>query len=108
MTIIMSSSKYARTDLAVEMIDPDKDSLPKGIKRRIRKSSVCTVTEITVTDDIAGIRIGKPKGTYITIETDRLSAHPEDCAGSSYRQKGHRHTAYCRGKCGSCAVGAAA
>ena len=78
MTIIMSSSKYARTDLAVEMIDPDKDSLPKGIKRRIRKSSVCTVTEITVIDDIAGIRIGKPKGTYITIETDRLSAHPED------------------------------
>lgn len=79
----MSSSKYSRTDLAVEMFDPDADKLPKGIKRRIRKSSVCEITEIIVTDDSAGMKIGKPKGRYITIETDRLSAHPEDFAEQS-------------------------
>lgn len=67
-----------RTDLAVEMIDEDADDLPKGIKRRLRKSSACSITEIIVTDDAAGVRIGKPKGHYITIETDRLSAAPED------------------------------
>ncbi len=67
-----------RTDLAVEMIDEDASSLPKGIKRKLRKSSACTITEIIVTDDAAGVRIGKPKGRYITIETDRLSASPED------------------------------
>lgn len=67
-----------RTDLAVEMIDPDAHSLPKGIKRRLRKSTVCTITEIIVEDIMAGLKIGKSKGRYITIETDRLSAHPED------------------------------
>ena len=67
-----------RTDLAVEMIDEDAATLPKGVKRKIRKSSVCSITEIIVTDDMAGIRIGKPKGKYVTIETDRLSASPLD------------------------------
>ncbi len=67
-----------RTDLAVEMIDENAAELPKGIKRKLRKSSACSITEIIVTDDVAGVRIGKPKGRYITIETDRLSAAPED------------------------------
>lgn len=67
-----------RTDLAVEMIDEDAKSLPRGVKRKIRKSSACSITEIIVTDEMAGLRIGKPKGRYITIETDRLSASPQD------------------------------
>ena len=67
-----------RTDLAVEMIDENAASLPKGIKRKLRKSSACSITEIIVTDEVAGIRIGKPRGRYITIETDRLSASPQD------------------------------
>lgn len=67
-----------RTDLAVEMIDEDAASLPKGIKRKLRKSSACSVTEIIVADDAAGAKIGKTKGRYITIETDRLSASPMD------------------------------
>ncbi|MCL2055524.1 MAG: GPR endopeptidase [Oscillospiraceae bacterium] len=68
----------SRTDLTVEMIDEDAKSLPQGIKRKIRKSSACTITEIIVTTDQAGQKIGKPKGRYITIETDRLSASPSD------------------------------
>lgn len=67
-----------RTDLAVEMIDEDAKSLPKGIKRKLRKSSACSITEIIVTDETAGLRIGKGKGRYVTIETDRLSANPGD------------------------------
>ena len=67
-----------RTDLAVEMIDEDAKSLPKGIKRKLRKSSACSVTEIIVADDAAGMRIGKTRGRYITVETDRLSASPQD------------------------------
>jgi len=74
----MSNSDYCRTDLAVEMFDPDSGKLPKGITRKLRKSSVCEITEISVNDELAGIRIGKNKGKYITVETDRLSAHPED------------------------------
>lgn len=67
-----------RTDLAVEMIDEDASSLPKGIKRKLRKSSACAITEIIVADSAAGRRIGKPKGRYVTVETDRLSASPRD------------------------------
>ncbi len=67
-----------RTDLAVEMIDEDAKSLPKGIKRKLRKSSACAVTEIIVADDAAGMRIGKSRGRYVTVETDRLSASPQD------------------------------
>ncbi|MGN0666249.1 MAG: GPR endopeptidase [Huintestinicola sp.] len=67
-----------RTDLAVEVFDPDEKRLPKGVKRKLRRSSVCSITEIIVEDNMAGLRIGKSKGKYITIETDRLSAHPQD------------------------------
>ena len=67
----MLSSKYSRTDLAVELFDPDSNQLPKGIRRKLRKSSVCSITEIIVDDMVAGIRIGKSKGRYITIETVR-------------------------------------
>lgn len=79
----MLSSKYSRTDLAVELFDPDSNQLPKGIRRKLRKSSVCSITEIIVDDMVAGIRIGKSKGRYITIETDRLSALPQDFAEQS-------------------------
>ena len=79
----MLSSKDSRTDLAVELFDPDSNQLPKGIRRKLRKSSVCSITEIIVDDMVAGIRIGKSKGRYITIETDRLSAHPQDFAEQS-------------------------
>lgn len=68
----------SRTDLAVEMIDEDARSLPKGIRRRLRKSSACMITEITVMNELAGLRIGKPKGKYVTIETERLSDEPAD------------------------------
>ena len=72
-----------RTDLAVEVFDPDAKTLPKGIRRKLRRSSVCSITEITVEDNMAGLRIGKSKGRYITVETDRLSAHPQDIGEQS-------------------------
>lgn len=67
-----------RTDLAVEIFDEDAHKLPQGIKRKKRRSSVCSITEIIVSDHMAALRVGKAKGRYITVETDRLSAHPED------------------------------
>lgn len=70
----------SRTDLAVECFDPDGGKLPRGVKRKIRKSSSCTITEIEISDELAGLRIGKSRGKYITIETERLSAHPSDYA----------------------------
>jgi hypothetical protein len=46
-----------RTDLAVEMVDEEAHRLPKGISRKLRKSSVCTITEIIVEDEMAGLKI---------------------------------------------------
>lgn len=74
----MNRTGSSRTDLAVEMINEEVSGMPKGIRKRVRKSSVCTVTEIIVEDILAGLKLGKSKGRYITVETDRLSAHPED------------------------------
>lgn len=79
----MNRSNNSRTDLAVEMVDEESSSLPRGIRRKVRKSSVCTITEIIVDDILAGLKIGKSKGRYITVETDRLSAHPEDFSEQS-------------------------
>ncbi len=67
-----------RTDLAVEMFDSDAASLPKGVKRRLRKSSVCQITEILVENEMAAFRVGKPTGQYVTIETDKLWISPAD------------------------------
>lgn len=67
-----------RTDLAVEILDENARRLPKGVERKMRRSSVCSITEIIIKDHMAGLRLGKAKGRYVTVETDRLSAHPED------------------------------
>lgn len=66
-----------RTDLAYEGISAEGE-LPAGIKRSVRKSAGCEITEILVETDSAGESIGKPKGKYVTVETDRLSAYPEE------------------------------
>ncbi len=68
----------SRTDLAVELFDDEASSLPKGIKRKLRKSSVCHITEISVLNEMAALRVGKPTGNYITIETDKLWISPAD------------------------------
>ena len=66
-----------RTDLAVERIDVSSLNL-EGIKQSKRDGIGCEITEIIVESDDAGKKIGKGKGTYITIETDRLSAHSDE------------------------------
>lgn len=67
-----------RTDIALECIDESAGILPKGIERKIRKSSVCDITEIIVNSTEGAKKLGKSMGKYITIETDRLSSHPKD------------------------------
>lgn len=66
-----------RTDLAYEGISAE-GALPEGIKRSVRNSTGCEITEIIVETDKAGESIGKLRGKYVTVETDRLSAYPEE------------------------------
>lgn len=69
-----------RTDLAVESINPQAAKL-EGITQNVRDGVGCDITEVIVETDQAGEQIGKGKGKYLTIETDRLSAHPDEFEG---------------------------
>ena len=62
-----------RTDLAIESAsDIDVKSL-KGIKQKIEKIEELTITEIKIEKEEAAKSLGKPIGSYITIEFPSLS-----------------------------------
>ncbi len=63
-----------RTDLALEAGEIIKEQNPDnpeimGVKSETFEDNFCTVTEVIIENDEV---IGKPKGTYITIETDSI------------------------------------
>ena len=62
-----------RTDLALESTDKLDFSSLQGIKQKINKISGLTVTEIKVEDGKIAKQIGKPVGTYVTVEFLSLS-----------------------------------
>ncbi len=72
-----------RTDLALETVAAAKEEVP-GIRQEKREGAGCTVTEITVESDMAGIRIGKSKGIYVTVETDRANADSDEFEEAVY------------------------
>ncbi|HEY8450064.1 MAG TPA: GPR endopeptidase [Bacillota bacterium] len=59
-----------QTDLALEAIDPDAPS--DGIRVESEREPGITVTRVRVLNQIGAERIGKPPGTYITIESPEL------------------------------------
>lgn len=66
---------YMRTDLAMESIDTEKIS--EGIYRSTRGKAF-NITEIQITDDSCGKRIGKKRGKYITLEGCPLGRFSEE------------------------------
>ncbi len=74
-------NKYVRTDLALELNeDVTDDSSDNGIK--VNNKSLCggkiTETSIFIINDKGEKLLGKPKGSYITIEGDELNDYDED------------------------------
>ena len=71
-----------RTDLAVE----EKESFPGdggeiagvSLKEWEHKKSRIKLTEVKILNDNGAKSMGKPKGTYITLEADKLSEKDED------------------------------
>lgn len=71
-----------RTDLAVE----EKESFPGdggeiagvSLKEWEHKKSRIKLTEVKILNDRGAKSMGKPKGTYITLEADQLSGKDED------------------------------
>ena len=64
-----------RTDLALESIDAEKIS--NGIYRSSRGEAF-RITEIQISDDSCGKKIGKRKGKYITLEGSPLGRFSEE------------------------------
>lgn len=61
-----------RTDLALEATNILKNE-NKGLKKHIKKVDDITITEIEIIDESIAKKIGKPIGTYITIELPKLT-----------------------------------
>ena len=76
----------ARTDLAVELNESisKKSGSLKGIivNESTDSDAAIKVTEIKITNKRAAEAIGRPQGSYITIEARNISK-----AGESYRKK---------------------
>lgn len=69
-----------RTDLALELKeDIDEEDLLKGIRIEANKNDNgdISITSIWVEDEEGAKRIGKPIGTYITIESEKLRGNDE-------------------------------
>lgn len=75
--------KHFRTDLALEaaqsIIEKNLPEEESGIRTKIERCKNVTVTHVEILNDIASQEIGKPKGNYVTIESDSLrESRPDD------------------------------
>ena len=66
-----------RTDLAMENLNPDAESMPGVDVRRWEESDI-SLTEIRVRTDEAARALGKPCGVYLTMECPLLREHDPD------------------------------
>ncbi|NLM34000.1 MAG: GPR endopeptidase [Clostridiales bacterium] len=63
--------KSIRTDLAVEareIYNEESNGNPQGVEYKEYKIGDVTVTDVTITNEVGERNMGKPKGTYITID----------------------------------------
>ena len=70
-----------RTDLAVEareLYNEEKKREVPGVEVKKEESDKFSITRVKVLDDIGEKYMGKPKGTYITIEVPGLKNPDED------------------------------
>ena len=82
-------NRTIRTDLALEAEALWRESrsgdAPEGVRARREKRGAFAVTTVEVLDDRGEAALGKPRGTYVTVELDALirreeNAFPEACA----------------------------
>ncbi len=58
-------------DLMVDQLETTEMPLPKGVEQKIEENDHCTVTEVTVRDEEGARFLGRERGIYITIETEK-------------------------------------
>ena len=79
-----------RTDLAVEACELlSKEETYKGIETEMKRTDGIEITTVRITNDNAAEAVGKPKGTYISIEADKMKGADADYRNNSrYAQNG--------------------
>ena len=87
-----------RTDLACEANELYKESNnkePDGIKVEEKIEDDTKITIVKVLDKYGAEKIGKPIGTYITLDIPEYTAYDADgnCGGKCYLTKGERFPA---------------
>lgn len=74
-----------RTDLAIEARELIKESHktedeePNGVKVETKEGACYTLTKVSILNEAGSEAMGKPKGEYITIESQKLKENAVDC-----------------------------
>ena len=63
---------YTRTDLAMEAFENTEGGAVPGVGVSHWETDCVQITEVLVTDNEAARELGKPKGSYLTLECPRL------------------------------------
>lgn len=63
---------YTRTDLAMEAFENTEGGAVPGVSVSHWETDCVQITEVLVTDNEAARELGKPKGSYLTLECPRL------------------------------------
>ena len=71
---IFKKGEYAMkipSDLMIEQLEMAESAPPRGIRSEVQELRYCTPTEVTVEDDEGAAAIGRERGRYITVETEK-------------------------------------
>ena len=58
-------------DLMIDQLEMAEMPLPKGVEQKVEEKEFCTVTAVTVKDDEGARFLGRERGIYITVETEK-------------------------------------
>ncbi len=75
-----------RTDLALETVKLDENVGLAGVKENVFVRSGCKISEVVISDENSAKKIGKPLGSYVTMEFEEsrtLDAYPENLEGDA-------------------------
>lgn len=74
------TENYARTDLAMESCSEAGEKL-RGVEQTTRRCAGCIVHRVSVTSSEAAVVLGKPLGTYITVDCGQIHRFDRERVG---------------------------
>ena len=59
------------SDLMIEQLEMAKMKLPQGVRNEVRELKYCTVSEVFVENEKGAAYLGRERGRYVTVETEK-------------------------------------